>query len=118
MPSVSYFDSFFMCRFDSYMVLEEDLEVGMHRLLEVDTRLILPINVMVEFLVTATDVLHSFAVPELMIKLDGVPGRCNSINICITRPGVFYGQCSELCGAYHGYMPIVIEAVDTETFKN
>jgi heme/copper-type cytochrome/quinol oxidase subunit 2 len=100
------------------MIPEDMLELGESRLLEVDNRIILPINTLIEFLTTANDVLHSFAVPELSVKLDAVPGRYNSITICITRPGVFFGQCSELCGAYHGFMPIVIEAIDVNSFKN
>jgi len=78
----------------------------------VDNRLTLPVNVNLRFLITASDVLHSWAVPELGLKIDAVPGRLNQIIAFITHPGIYYGQCSELCGASHGFMPIVIQAVD------
>lgn len=92
-------------------MLESDLSEGARRLLEVDRRLYLPVNVPLRILVTSSDVLHSWAVPELGIKTDAVPGRINDALTLIRRPGVFYGQCSELCGVGHGFMPIVVEAV-------
>lgn len=104
--------------FDSYMVPTSDLNKGDFRLLEVDNRLVLPINTHVRVLVTGADVLHSFAVPALAVKMDAVPGRLNQTGIFIKRPGIFYGQCSEICGANHSFMPIVIEAVSLDKYIN
>lgn len=98
------------------MIPTSDLKTGDLRLLEVDNRLIVPIQTQVRVLVTAADVLHSFAVPSLAIKIDAVPGRLNQTNFFIKRPGVFYGQCSEICGANHSFMPIVIEAVSLDKY--
>ncbi|KAI8474484.1 MAG: cytochrome c oxidase subunit IIB [Monoraphidium minutum] len=95
--------------FDSYMLT--DPEPGQLRLLDVDERLVLPTNSLIRMLVTSNDVIHSWAVPALGIKIDAVPGRLNQVWLTIQRPGVFYGQCSELCGANHSFMPIVVEAV-------
>lgn len=97
--------------FDSYMVPEDDLAPGQLRLLEVDNRIVVPANTHLRFVVTAADVLHSWAVPSLGIKCDAVPGRLNQVPAFIQREGVFYGQCSEICGTNHGFMPIVVEAV-------
>ena len=104
--------------FDSNLVSEEDLVVGTHRLLEVDNRLFLPVGIPVRLLITSSDVLHSWAVPSLGIKVDAVPGRLNQFIVEIKRPGVFYGQCSELCGPFHGFMPIVIQAVSLDKFED
>lgn len=98
--------------FDSYMVLEEDLPLGGLRLLEVDNPLILPINTQIRVLVTSSDVLHSWAVPSFGVKIDACPGRLNQIGVFITREGIFYGQCSELCGINHSFMPIKVIAFD------
>jgi cytochrome c oxidase subunit 2 len=102
--------------FDSYMIPEDDLELGQLRLLEVDNRIVLPVNTYIRGIITSTDVLHSFAVPSLGVKCDAVPGRLNQINMFIDREGIFYGQCSELCGANHGFMPIVVEAVKADEY--
>jgi cytochrome c oxidase subunit 2 len=93
------------------MVLEEDLVKGSFRLLEVDKRIVLPTRTQIRLIVTASDVLHSWAIPSLGIKLDACPGRLNQVYFFIKRPGVFYGQCSELCGVNHAFMPIVLHAV-------
>lgn len=98
------------------MVPTAELDSGDLRLLEVDQRLVVPVHSTVRLLVTAADVLHSFAVPSLAVKLDAVPGRLNQANFFVKRPGVFYGQCSEICGANHSFMPIVVEAVSLERF--
>ena len=90
--------------------------MGDLRLLEVDNRLIVPIETPVRVLVTAADVIHAFAVPSLGVKFDAVPGRLNQTRFFLKRPGVFYGQCSELCGANHYFMPMVIEAVSLEKY--
>jgi cytochrome c oxidase subunit 2 len=103
--------------FDSNLVFDDDLSKGTHRLLEVDNRLFLPVGVPIRLLITSTDVLHSWAVPSLGIKVDAVPGRLNQFVVEIKRPGVFYGQCSELCGPFHGFMPIVIQAVSLDKFE-
>jgi heme/copper-type cytochrome/quinol oxidase subunit 2 len=98
------------------MILENDLLEGSLRLLEVDQRIILPIEKQLRLFVTAADVLHSFAVPSLGLKMDACPGRLNQIALFIKRRGIYYGQCSEICGVNHAFMPIVIEAVDTSDF--
>lgn len=97
--------------YDSFLVDESDLEMGDLRLLTVDNYLVLPINTNIRLLITSNDVVHSFAVPSLGIKCDAVPGRLNSIGLIINRPSVFYGQCSELCGILHGFMPIGVKGV-------
>lgn len=102
--------------FDSYMVPEDDLEVGQLRLLEVDRKVVVPTNTHVRVIVTSGDVLHSWAVPALGIKMDACPGRLNQTSLFIKRPGVYYGQCSEICGVNHGFMPISIEAVDLASY--
>mmetsp|Transcript_82024 Transcript_82024/g.219500 ORF Transcript_82024/g.219500 Transcript_82024/m.219500 type:complete len:109 (+) Transcript_82024:180-506(+) len=98
------------------MVADEDLKPGMCRNVDVDKRLTVPTRTHLRFLVTATDVIHSFSVPSLGIKMDGTPGRVGRINCFVQREGVFYGQCSELCGSLHGFMPICIEAVSPEVY--
>ena len=102
--------------FDSYMLPEEDLEAGQLRLLEVDQRVVVPVNTHIRMILTAADVLHAWAVPSLGLKVDCVPGRLNQVSMFIRREGVFYGQCSELCGANHAFMPIVVEAVPLENY--
>jgi len=101
---------------DSYMVNEDDLVRGQVRLLEVDNALVLPGRLVLRISVTSYDVLHSFAVPSLGIKSDACPGRLNTFCTLIMRNGTFFGQCSELCGLYHGFMPIVISAVKEKVF--
>jgi len=96
--------------FDSYMTPLNELKHGDLRLLEVDNPLVLPVGTHLRFIVTANDVLHSFAVPALGIKIDSVPGRLNQVSAFIKREGIYYGQCSELCGVNHGFMPIKIIA--------
>ena len=103
-------------RFDSYMVPEDELQLGTLRLLEVDNRVVLPLNTHTRVLVTAADVLHSWAIPSLGVKLDACPGRLNQTSLFIIRKGVFFGQCSEICGSGHGNMPIAVEAVETNKF--
>lgn len=102
--------------YDSYMVATNDLPVGGLRLLEVDNRVILPINTAIRVMVTSGDVIHSWAMPAMGIKMDGIPGRLNQVNVYIRRPGVYYGQCSEICGANHSFMPIVVEAVGMDKY--
>jgi len=102
--------------FDSYMIATEELELGMFRLLSVDNEIIVPTNVHVRLIVTSEDVLHSFSVNSLGIKLDAVPGRLSQTTIFIKREGTYYGQCSELCGVNHGFMPIVLKAVSLKEY--
>lgn len=97
--------------FDSYTKSDEDLNPGELRLLDVDNRLVLPILTPIRLLITAQDVIHSFAIPSLGIKTDAIPGRINHASLFILRPSVYYGQCSELCGAAHEKMSIVLNAV-------
>ncbi len=104
--------------FDSYMITEENLAPGHFRLLEVDNRIVLPINTHIRVLITAADVLHSWCVPSFGIKVDACPGRLNQTTLFIKTEGRFYGQCSELCGTNHGFMPIVVEAVELEQYCN
>ena len=102
--------------FDSYMVPVSDLNIGDPRLLEVNNRLILPVLTKIRILVTGADVLHAFSIPSMGLKLDAVPGRLNQVGLLIKRCGVFYGQCSELCGANHSFMPIVVECVTLDDY--
>lgn len=104
--------------FDSYIVQTEDLTPGQFRLLETDHHIVVPIQSPIRVLVTAEDVLHAWTVPALGVKIDAVPGRLNQTAFIISRPGIFYGQCSEICGANHSFMPIVVEAVPLEHFEN
>lgn len=104
--------------FDSYIVPSEATENGLARLLDVDNRLIFIYNMEVRVLVTSADVLHSWAVPALGVKVDACPGRLNQTRVIRTIPGVFYGQCSEICGANHRFMPIALEFVNSKTFSD
>jgi len=102
--------------FDSYIIPETDLEEGTLRMLEVDNRIILPESTHVRFIITSGDVIHSFSSNALGIKCDAYPGRLNQVSVFINREGIFYGQCSEICGILHSSMPIVIESVSLEKF--
>lgn len=102
--------------FDSYIIPTNELSNEQFRLLDVDNRVVLPINSQIRILVTAADVIHSWTVPALGVKIDGTPGRLNQTNFIINRPGLFYGQCSEICGANHSFIPIVIERIPTNYF--
>ena len=97
--------------YESYMLPEEDLLLGQFRLLEVDNNMIIPTYTHVRVIVSAADVLHSWAIPSLGVKCDAVPGRLNQTSLFVKREGIYYGQCSEICGVNHAFMPIVIEAV-------
>nr|BAK41956.1 cytochrome oxidase subunit 2 [Electrophorus electricus] len=103
--------------FDSYMIPTQDLSPGQFRLLEVDHRMIVPMEAPIRILVTAEDVLHSWAIPSMGVKMDAIPGRLNQTAFITSRPGIFYGQCSEICGANHSFMPIVLEAVPLTHFE-
>jgi len=102
--------------FDSYIIPDSDLEEGRLRLLEVDNRVIVPESTHIRFNITSGDVIHSYACSSLALKTDAYPGRLNQASVYINREGVFYGQCSEICGILHSSMPIVIESVNLEKF--
>lgn len=102
--------------FDSYLVPESDLEDGKLRMLEVDNRVILPEITHTRFIISSGDVIHSYACPALGIKCDAYPGRLNQVSVLVNREGVFFGQCSEICGILHSSMPIVIESVSLEKY--
>nr|QNS38381.1 cytochrome c oxidase subunit II [Calyptomena viridis] len=104
--------------FDSYMLPPTELPLGHFRLLEVDNRIVIPMESLTRVIVTADDVLHSWAIPSLGVKTDAIPGRLNQTSFITTRPGVFYGQCSEICGANHSFMPIVVESTPLSHFES
>nr|YP_010046714.1 cytochrome c oxidase subunit II [Aedes alternans]QPJ78658.1 cytochrome c oxidase subunit II [Aedes alternans] len=110
------YSNFLNLEFDSYMIPTNDLDINGFRLLDVDNRIILPMNNQIRVLVTATDVIHSWTVPSLGVKIDGMPGRLNQTNLLINQPGLFFGQCSEICGTNHSFMPIVIESIPMNYF--
>nr|YP_010139279.1 cytochrome c oxidase subunit II [Kaylathalia klovstadi]QQK54733.1 cytochrome c oxidase subunit II [Kaylathalia klovstadi] len=110
------YSDFLNAEFDSYMIPTNELNTDMFRLLDVDNRTAIPMNSQVRTLISAADVLHSWTVPSLGVKADAVPGRLNQVSFYCNRPGLFFGQCSEICGANHSFMPIVIESVPTKTF--
>ena len=102
--------------FDAVMLEEDELEEGQPRLLATDEAVVLPVGAKIRLLTTADDVIHSWAIPAFGVKMDSVPGRVNETWFEINREGMYYGQCSELCGTLHGFMPIMIEAVSQEEF--
>nr|AFE61532.1 cytochrome oxidase subunit 2 [Hydrosmecta sp. HE-2012] len=102
--------------FDSYMTPNNEMNLFNFRLLDVDNRLSVPYNTQIRMLVTAADVLHSWTIPSLSVKIDATPGRLNQINFFINRTGIFFGQCSEICGANHSFMPIVLESISPKYF--
>ncbi|WP_046866598.1 cytochrome c oxidase subunit II [Microvirga massiliensis] len=104
-------------KFDSNMVPESDLQPGQLRLLAVDNEMVVPVNKVVKVQVTSADVLHSFAVPAFAIKVDAVPGRLNETWFKADREGIYYGQCSELCGNGHPYMPIAVRVVSEQQYS-
>jgi cytochrome c oxidase subunit 2 len=103
--------------FDAIMVPDDEIKDAQLRLLETDNRLVLPVGTNIRVQVTAADVLHAWAMPSMGVKIDAVPGRLNETWLHIPEPGTYYGQCSELCGANHGFMPITIEALSKEAFE-
>ena len=113
--SYSYPDSKF--EFDSLMVQDKDLKPGQPRLLSVDNEMVVPVNKIVKVLTTGADVIHSFAVPSFGIKIDAIPGRVNETWFKAEREGVYYGQCSELCGKDHAFMPITVRVVSDREYS-
>ena len=104
--------------FDAYIIPANELEDRIFRLLDVDNRTVIPFNVHIRILISSADVLHAWTVPSLGVKADAVPGRLNQVKFVGQRPGVFFGQCSEICGANHSFIPIVIEIISPESFLN
>nr|UBA17444.1 cytochrome c oxidase subunit II [Peruphasma schultei] len=108
------YSDFYQMEFDSYMI--DQSENNNLRLLDVDNRMILPTNTFIRMIVTSTDVIHSWTVPSTGVKIDGTPGRLNQASLILNRSGLTFGQCSEICGANHSFMPIVVESVPINTF--
>nr|AYW52300.1 cytochrome c oxidase subunit 2 [Agrilinae sp. 1 ACP-2013] len=102
--------------FDSYMIPTAEMKTYNFRLLDVDNRTVLPYNSQIRMLVTAADVIHSWTIPSLGVKIDATPGRLNQISFLMNRSGLFFGQCSEICGANHSFMPIVLESISPKLF--
>uniref|UniRef100_UPI0030037DC7 cytochrome c oxidase subunit II n=1 Tax=Amantis wuzhishana TaxID=2908853 RepID=UPI0030037DC7 len=110
------YSDFINAEFDSYMTPIQELNSYNIRLLEVDNRTTLPMNTLTRILITSEDVIHSWTISSIGVKADATPGRLNQATFWFNRPGVFYGQCSEICGANHSFMPIVIESTSTNDF--
>jgi cytochrome c oxidase subunit 2 len=104
-------------QFDSYMVQDGDLKPGQPRLLEVDNRVVVPVGARVRVLIHGSDVIHSWVLPALGVQKYAMPGRINETWMQVDRPGVYYGQCNQICGVNHAFMPIAVEAVDPQTFE-
>nr|YP_009328033.1 cytochrome c oxidase subunit II [Trachelus tabidus]APC92676.1 cytochrome c oxidase subunit II [Trachelus tabidus] len=110
------YSDFSNIEFDSFMVPTEELINNEFRLLEVSNRMVIPFNMQIRLLISSVDVIHSWAMPSMGIKVDATPGRINQSNLLAIRPGLFYGQCSEICGANHSFMPIVVESTSLKSF--
>nr|UEE83288.1 cytochrome c oxidase subunit II [Petalocephala eurglobata] len=110
------YSDFYQIDFDSFMSSYDDGVFNSFRLLDVDNRIVVPFGVQVRFLVSSFDVIHSWTVPSLGLKLDALPGRVNQGLIYLIRPGLFFGQCSEICGSNHSFMPIVLESINVSSF--
>nr|ALO76200.1 cytochrome c oxidase subunit 2 [Trox sp. TRO01] len=110
------YNDFKIIEFDSYMIPSNELSPNNFRLLDVDNRIVLPYKSQIRLMVTAADVLHSWTIPSLSVKIDATPGRLNQVSFFINRTGLLFGQCSEICGANHSFMPIVIESISPNYF--
>nr|UFI48420.1 cytochrome c oxidase subunit II [Gunungidia aurantiifasciata] len=110
------YSDFKKIEFDSYMKPTNELENNEFRLLDVDSRMMIPFNISSRMLVSSTDVIHSWTIPSIGMKIDASPGRINQGSLMINRPGLFFGQCSEICGANHSFMPIVLESTNLNSF--
>nr|ASU53077.1 cytochrome oxidase subunit II [Chaitophorus saliapterus quinquemaculatus]ASU53078.1 cytochrome oxidase subunit II [Chaitophorus saliapterus quinquemaculatus]ASU53214.1 cytochrome oxidase subunit II [Chaitophorus saliapterus quinquemaculatus]ASU53403.1 cytochrome oxidase subunit II [Chaitophorus saliapterus quinquemaculatus]ASU53404.1 cytochrome oxidase subunit II [Chaitophorus saliapterus quinquemaculatus] len=108
------YSDFFNIEFESYMI--NNLEKENFRLIEVDNKTILPYKFNIRLLISSEDVIHSWTIPSLAIKIDAIPGRMNQINMLMNRPGMYFGQCSEICGINHSFMPIQIESINLNKF--
>nr|WIL79889.1 cytochrome c oxidase subunit II [Trichodes sp.] len=102
--------------FDSYMIPSNELNSWNFRLLDVDNRIMIPFKTQVRMLISSADVIHSWTIPSMGVKLDATPGRLNQVSFTSSRTGLFYGQCSEICGANHSFMPIVLESIAPNYF--
>nr|YP_010692615.1 cytochrome c oxidase subunit II [Centrotus cornutus]WBV77356.1 cytochrome c oxidase subunit II [Centrotus cornutus] len=110
------YSDFNKIEFDSYMKPYNNLSMNEFRLLDVDNRMIVPYNTMIRMITTSYDVIHSWTIPSMGIKIDASPGRINQGNLIVTRPGLYFGQCSEICGSNHSFMPIVMESIKIKSF--
>jgi len=102
--------------FESYMLPEDELTIGDLRLLEVDQRVVLPVDSHIRLIITSSDVLHCWTIPSFGVKIDACPGRLNEASLFVQREGTFYGQCSEICGVNHGFIPICVEIVSIQNY--
>jgi len=112
------YSDFINLEFDSYIIPSNELKNLNTRLLDTDNHTVIPFNSQIRTLITAADVLHSWTIPAIGVKADATPGRLNQVNFYSNRPGIFFGQCSEICGANHRFMPIVIESISSKSFIN
>nr|ASL05695.1 cytochrome c oxidase subunit II [Xylotrechus magnicollis] len=110
------YSDFKQIEFDSYMIPSNDLKPFNFRLLDVDNRMVIPFESPIRVIVTSSDVIHSWTIPSVGVKIDATPGRLNQVSFMTSRPGLFFGQCSEICGANHSFMPIVVESISTKYF--
>lgn len=110
------YSDFKKIEFDSYIKTPTELSINEIRLLETDNHIIIPYKSIIRILISSTDVIHSWTIPSVGLKIDATPGRINQSSIIIIRPGIYYGQCSEICGANHRFIPITLESVSIETF--
>nr|ASM41837.1 cytochrome c oxidase subunit II [Chlorophorus simillimus] len=110
------FSDFKQIEFDSYMIPTNEMSLSSFRLLDVDNRMVIPFESPIRIIVTSSDVIHSWTIPSLGVKIDATPGRLNQASIMTNRPGLFFGQCSEICGANHSFMPIVVESISPKFF--
>nr|YP_002265564.1 cytochrome c oxidase subunit II [Priasilpha obscura]ACF35110.1 cytochrome c oxidase subunit II [Priasilpha obscura] len=110
------YSDFKKIEFDSYMIPMNEMKPFNFRLLDVDNRIAIPFESQIRMLVTSADVIHSWTIPSLGVKIDATPGRLNQISFSSNRSGIFYGQCSEICGANHSFMPIVVESISPNYF--
>nr|AEF13166.1 cytochrome oxidase subunit II [Hormaphis similibetulae] len=108
------YSDFFNIEFESYMI--NNLNKENFRLIEVDNKTIIPFKFNIRLLISSNDVIHSWTIPSLAIKMDAIPGRMNQINLFMNRPGMYFGQCSEICGINHSFMPIQIESININKF--
>nr|YP_009344370.1 cytochrome c oxidase subunit II [Paleosepharia posticata]APT42185.1 cytochrome c oxidase subunit II [Paleosepharia posticata]ATN23506.1 cytochrome c oxidase subunit II [Monolepta sp. EMHAU-15070824] len=111
------YSDFKTVEFDSYMIPTNEMNNFSFRLLDVDNRMVIPFESNIRLLVTAADVIHSWTIPSLGVKIDATPGRLNQVSFTLNRSGLFYGQCSEICGANHSFMPIVVESISPNYFS-
>nr|QXE46445.1 cytochrome c oxidase subunit II [Cephalcia yanqingensis] len=110
------YSDFSNIEFDSFMIPSKSMNMNDFRLLDVDNRTVIPMNTQIRIIINAADVIHSWAIPSLGIKIDAIPGRLNQVSLMINRPGLFFGQCSEICGMNHSFMPISIESIPMNSF--